>query len=115
MVCTLFLLYSLFVSLLTVFARFWNLFFARQLVYSRVILCGDSAHSWPPFGGLGGNCGYQDAFNLGWKLAAVIHGWGQADGMLASYNLERREAGLRTILTVLHFVVSFLLRILILR
>ena len=45
---------------------FWNLFLARSFVYGRVLLCGDAAHSWPPFGGLGGNTGYADAFNLGW-------------------------------------------------
>ncbi|CAM9150701.1 unnamed protein product, partial [Ectocarpus fasciculatus] len=76
---------------------FWNLFFARSFVYGRVLLCGDAAHSWPPFGGLGGNTGYADAFNLGWKLAAAVKGWGSPGGLLASYNYERREAGLRTL------------------
>jgi 2-polyprenyl-6-methoxyphenol hydroxylase-like FAD-dependent oxidoreductase len=43
-------------------------------VYGRVMICGDACHSWPPFGGVGGNTGYLDANNLGWKLAAVIKG-----------------------------------------
>lgn len=47
---------------------YWNLMFARSMVLGRVLLCGDSAHSWPPFGGLGGNTGYADAFNLGWYV-----------------------------------------------
>jgi 2-polyprenyl-6-methoxyphenol hydroxylase-like FAD-dependent oxidoreductase len=51
---------------------FWNLFFARSFVFGRVLLAGDAAHSWPPFGGLGGNAGYGDAFNLGWYVFAFF-------------------------------------------
>lgn len=69
---------------------FWNLFFARQFVFDNVMICGDACHSWPPFGGIGGNCGYGDTQNLGWKLAAMVQGWGNS-GLLQSYELERRE------------------------
>lgn len=82
--------------------RFWNLFIARKYVYNRVMLCGDAAHSWAPFGGLGGNCGYGDANNLAWKLVSVIKGWAR-ESILQTYDEERREAGLRYIMTVLNF------------
>ncbi len=55
----------------------------------RVLLAGDAAHVHPPTGGQGLNLGIQDAFNLGWKLAAEIAGWAP-DGLLDSYHTERR-------------------------
>jgi 2-polyprenyl-6-methoxyphenol hydroxylase-like FAD-dependent oxidoreductase len=55
----------------------------------RVFLAGDAAHLNPPFGGHGLNTGIGDAIDLGWKLAAVIDGWGGAL-MLDSYEAERR-------------------------
>jgi hypothetical protein len=54
----------------------------------RVLLAGDSAHIHPPLGGQGLNVGIQDAFNLGWKLAAAIAGWAP-EGLLDSYHAER--------------------------
>jgi rifampicin monooxygenase len=54
----------------------------------RVLLAGDAAHIHPPAGGQGLNLGLQDAFNLGWKLAAEIAGWAP-DGLLDSYQAER--------------------------
>ncbi|MFF0173221.1 rifampin monooxygenase [Micromonospora profundi] len=54
----------------------------------RVLLAGDAAHIHPPTGGQGLNLGIQDAFNLGWKLAAEINGWAP-DGLLDSYHAER--------------------------
>ncbi|GAB3805802.1 rifampin monooxygenase [Humibacter antri] len=54
----------------------------------RVMLAGDAAHIHPPVGGQGLNLGIQDAFNLGWKLAAAITGWAP-DGLLDSYHSER--------------------------
>jgi 2-polyprenyl-6-methoxyphenol hydroxylase-like FAD-dependent oxidoreductase len=60
----------------------------------RVFLAGDSAHAHPPNGGLGMNTGIQDAFDLGWKLAATLQGWG-GPALLESYDLERRPACVR--------------------
>jgi 2-polyprenyl-6-methoxyphenol hydroxylase-like FAD-dependent oxidoreductase len=55
----------------------------------RVLLAGDAAHIHPPTGGQGLNLGVQDAFNLGWKLAAEVNGWAP-EGLLDSYQTERR-------------------------
>ncbi|WP_439140429.1 FAD-dependent monooxygenase [Roseicyclus sp.] len=55
----------------------------------RAFVAGDAAHSHPPYGGYGINTGFEDARNLGWKLAAVIQGWGD-ERLLDSYNAERR-------------------------
>jgi rifampicin monooxygenase len=55
----------------------------------RVLLAGDAVHIHPPIGGQGLNLGVQDAFNLGWKLAAKISGWAP-EGLLDSYESERR-------------------------
>jgi 2-polyprenyl-6-methoxyphenol hydroxylase-like FAD-dependent oxidoreductase len=55
----------------------------------RVFLAGDACHLHPPFGGYGMNMGVADGVDLGWKLAAVVRGWGGA-GLLDSYELERR-------------------------
>ncbi len=60
----------------------------------RVFIAGDAAHAHPPNGGLGMNTGLQDAFDLGWKLAATLEGWG-GPGLLESYDLERRPASAR--------------------
>ncbi|WP_441234817.1 FAD-dependent oxidoreductase [Bradyrhizobium sp. 930_D9_N1_4] len=54
----------------------------------RVFLVGDAAHIHPPTGGQGLNTSVQDAYNLGWKLAAVIGG--ASAGLLDSYESERR-------------------------
>lgn len=72
-------------------AGFWHLRFALAEKYrsGRVFIAGDAAHSHPPYGGYGVNSGFEDARNLGWKLAAVLQGWGGAD-LLNSYEAERR-------------------------
>ncbi len=62
----------------------------------RVFLVGDAAHLNPPWGGHGFNTGVGDAVNIGWKLAAVLDGWG-GEGLLASYEAERRAVAERTI------------------
>jgi 2-polyprenyl-6-methoxyphenol hydroxylase-like FAD-dependent oxidoreductase len=70
---------------------FWDLRFAVADRYreGRVFVAGDAAHSHPPYGGYGINAGFEDARNLGWKLAAVLGGWG-GDALLDSYGGERR-------------------------
>ncbi|MEJ5142068.1 FAD-dependent oxidoreductase [Gluconobacter albidus] len=54
----------------------------------RVFLAGDAAHIHPPTGGQGLNTSVQDAYNLGWKLAAVLKG--APDALLETYEEERR-------------------------
>ncbi|MCV7207955.1 rifampin monooxygenase [Mycolicibacterium canariasense] len=61
---------------------------AERYRCGRVFLAGDAAHIHPPAGGQGLNLGVQDAFNLGWKLAAHIRGWAPA-GLLDTYHDER--------------------------
>ncbi|RRR72902.1 FAD-dependent monooxygenase [Streptomyces sp. RP5T] len=62
---------------------------AERYRVGRVLLAGDAAHIHPPIGGQGLNLGLQDAFNLGWKLAAQIRGWAPGS-LLDSYEAERR-------------------------
>ena len=57
----------------------------------RVFLTGDACHLHPPFGGFGMNMGIADSVDLGWKIAAVLQGWGGAK-LLDSYEVERRPA-----------------------
>ena len=70
---------------------FWNLRFAIADSYraGRIFVAGDAAHSHPPYGGYGVNTGFEDARNLGWKLAARLQGWG-GEALLDSYDAERR-------------------------
>jgi 2-polyprenyl-6-methoxyphenol hydroxylase-like FAD-dependent oxidoreductase len=70
---------------------FWDLRFAIADAYraGRVFIAGDAAHSHPPYGGYGINTGFEDARNLGWKLAATLRGWG-SEALLDSYDAERR-------------------------
>jgi 2-polyprenyl-6-methoxyphenol hydroxylase-like FAD-dependent oxidoreductase len=67
---------------------------ADRFMDGRVFLAGDAAHAHPPNGGLGMNTGIQDAFDLGWKLAATLQGWG-GPVLLESYDHERRPASAR--------------------
>ena len=67
---------------------------ADRFMDGRVFLAGDAAHAHPPNGGLGMNTGIQDAFDLGWKLAAVLAGWG-GDGAARKLRL-RAASGFRT-------------------
>ncbi|WES63923.1 FAD-dependent monooxygenase [Microbacter sp. GSS18] len=60
----------------------------------RLFLAGDAAHLYAPFGGHNLNSGFGDAVDLGWKLAAVLNGWG-GDGLLDSYEHERRPIAVR--------------------
>jgi 2-polyprenyl-6-methoxyphenol hydroxylase-like FAD-dependent oxidoreductase len=61
---------------------------ADRYSVGRVFMVGDAAHIHPPTGGQGLNTSVQDAYNLGWKLAAVVAG--APDALLDSYEEERR-------------------------
>ena len=70
---------------------FWDLRFTVADTYrnGRLFIAGDAAHSHPPYGGYGINTGFEDARNLGWKLAATLQGWG-GPLLLDSYSAERQ-------------------------
>ena len=61
---------------------------------NRVFLVGDSAHLFCPTGGIGMNTAIGDAFDLGWKLSAVLQGWG-GPKLLDAYETERRPIAFR--------------------
>ncbi len=63
----------------------------------RVFLAGDAAHVHSGVGGPGLNLGMQDVLNLGWKLAAAVHGWAPA-GLLDTYESERHPVGTRVVM-----------------
>lgn len=65
---------------------------AAKYRVGRVFLAGDASHIHTPMGGQGMNLGLQDAFNLGWKLAAAVRGWAPA-GLLDTYHSERHPVG----------------------
>ncbi|MGW8767335.1 rifampin monooxygenase [Streptomyces sp. NPDC055815] len=69
---------------------------AERYRVGRVFLAGDAAHIHPPTGGQGLNLGIQDAFNLGWKLAAAVAGWAP-EGLLDTYEAERHPVGARVV------------------
>ncbi|MFF5285348.1 rifampin monooxygenase [Streptomyces sp. NPDC013171] len=69
---------------------------AEHYRVGRVFLAGDAAHVHPPTGGQGLNLGIQDAFNLGWKLAAAVAGWAP-EGLLDTYESERHPVGARVV------------------
>jgi hypothetical protein len=62
----------------------------------RVLLAGDAAHVHSPVGGQGLNTGVQDAVNLGWKLAQVVHGTAP-EGLLDTYQAERHPVAARVL------------------
>ena len=62
----------------------------------RVLLAGDAAHVHPPQGGQGLNVGVQDAVNLGWKLAQVVHRT-SPESLLDTYHAERHPVGARVL------------------
>jgi len=67
-----------------------------------VFLAGDSAHQLSPTGALGMNTGIGDAVDLGWKIAAVLDGWGGPQ-LLDSYDAERRSIGTRNVAMATEF------------
>ncbi|MEU1433722.1 FAD-dependent monooxygenase [Streptomyces sp. NPDC005786] len=75
---------------------------ARQLAqyrHGRILFAGDAAHRQMPIGGQALNLGLQDAFNLGWKLAAEVTGCAHP-GLLDSYHDERHTTGRRVLSAV---------------
>ena len=62
----------------------------------RIFLAGDAAHVMPPNGGFGGNTGIADAYDVAWKVALAVEGLA-GDGLLATYEQERRPVGRLTV------------------
>ena len=71
-----------------------NALVADRYGEGRVLLAGDAVHLFTPTGGFGMNTGVEDAVNLGWKIAAVHHGWAP-EALLDTYEGERRPIGIR--------------------
>jgi 2-polyprenyl-6-methoxyphenol hydroxylase-like FAD-dependent oxidoreductase len=78
-----------------------HMLIAERHSQGRVFLAGDANHIYIPAGGLGMNTGIGDAINLGWKLAAMVQGWGGA-GLVESYHDERGAVARRNIAAVAH-------------
>lgn len=69
---------------------------AERYREGRVLLAGDACHLHPPMGGYGMNMGIGDGLDLGWKLAAVLQGWG-GPALVDAYQIERRQVHERVI------------------
>lgn len=67
---------------------------AENYAKGRVLLAGDAVHTMSPTGGMGVNTGFGDVWDLGWKVAATLKGWG-GPHLLESYEVERRPIALR--------------------
>ena len=78
---------------------------AELFQQGRVLIGGDAAHLFTPTGGLGYNTAVEDAVNLGWKLATVVHVTSSPQ-LLASDALERKPLAGRS--TALHRVYAAL-------
>ena len=81
----------------------WNAMGLTATSYreGRILLAGDACQLRPPFGGYGMNLGLWDAVDLGWKLTALLQGWG-SPGLLASYEAERRPVHERFVAEGMH-------------
>ena len=66
----------------------FNALVAERWRDRRVFLAGDAAHMTPQFVGQGMNAGVRDAYNLAWKLAAVLQAVA-SDTLLDTYQSER--------------------------
>jgi 2-polyprenyl-6-methoxyphenol hydroxylase-like FAD-dependent oxidoreductase len=86
------------VSYKTLYVGKWTMrrMLSNRYASKRVFLAGDSAHLVTPNGGLGMNTGIGDAIDLAWKLAGTLKGWG-GEGLLATYEFERRLIGERNV------------------
>jgi 2-polyprenyl-6-methoxyphenol hydroxylase-like FAD-dependent oxidoreductase len=69
---------------------------ARSYGQGRVSIAGDAAHQMSPTGGLGMNTGIGDAVDIGWKLSAVLEGWG-GPHLLESYEIERKPVAVSSV------------------
>jgi hypothetical protein len=69
---------------------------AHRYGQGRVFIAGDAAHECSPTGGIGMHTGLEEIMNLGWKLAAMLEGWG-GPALLASYETERRPIAVRNV------------------
>ena len=69
-------------------------FVAERFGAGRAWMAGDAVHLFTPTGGFGMNTGIDDAANLGWKLAAMVQGWGGPQ-LLPSYEAERQPIAFR--------------------
>jgi hypothetical protein len=83
-----------------------NLLLAERYRQGRVFLAGDAVHLVIPAGGLGMNTGVADAFDLSWKLAATLEGWG-GPRLLDSYEIERRQIGERNVGASRHAALGY--------
>jgi 2-polyprenyl-6-methoxyphenol hydroxylase-like FAD-dependent oxidoreductase len=72
----------------------------------RVLLAGDAAHVHSPVGGQGLNIGVQDAVNLGWKLAQVVHRT-SPERLLDTYHAERHPVAARVLRNTMAQVALF--------
>ncbi len=70
--------------------------YARELSLGRVFCLGDAVHRHPPTNGLGSNVSIADAYNLAWKIAAVLHGHA-GPRLLDSYDAERAPIAAQTV------------------
>jgi bifunctional hydroxylase/dehydrase len=73
---------------------------AAEYRRGRVFLLGDAAHIHLPIGAQGMSAGVGDAVNLGWKLAAAVHGHASPD-LLDTYHTERHPVGARILANTL--------------
>jgi aklavinone 12-hydroxylase len=69
---------------------------AEEIVRGRVFMIGDAAHTMPPTGGLGGQTAMQDAYDISWKLAMVLHGDAGSE-LLDTYAAERKPVAEMTV------------------
>jgi len=74
-----------------------NEMYATHLQAGRVFAAGDAVHRHPPSNGLGSNTSVQDAYNLAWKLAAVLRGQASA-ALLETYSAERAPVAKQIVL-----------------
>jgi len=71
-------------------------FVAQSYGRGRILIAGDAAHECSPTGGIGMHTGLEEVVNLGWKLAAMIEGWG-GPALVPSYETERRPIARRNV------------------